>query len=120
MELLVCIINREEQVEEILAGFLELGVTGATVIRSEGMGRMLGETPVFAGLQNLLAQSRPASTTILSVMSAPEPLESAMALVADICGDLAQPSTGIMFTIPVSRAQGLARRVPPPPDGESA
>ena len=59
MQLLVCIINQEEKLEAILAGFLELGVTGATVIRSEGMGRVLSQdVPVLANLQTFHAPDR--------------------------------------------------------------
>ena len=65
MELLVCVVNRDDKLEEILSGFLKLGVTGATVINSEGMGRVLSqEVPVFAGLQALMSRSRPQNTTI--------------------------------------------------------
>ena len=50
MQLLIAVINQEELLDEILAGFLELGITGATVLRSEGMGRLLAhDIPIFAG-----------------------------------------------------------------------
>ena len=109
MELLVCVINQEEKLERILSGFLELGVTGATVIGSQGMGRVLSEElPAFAGLQALLSRSRPENTTIMSVIAAPHPLEEAIAMVEEVCGGLDAPSTGILFTVPVSRVVGLA------------
>ena len=38
MELLIAVINDVDCVDEILAGFLEIGVKGATVIDSEGHG----------------------------------------------------------------------------------
>ena len=109
MELLVCVLNREETLEDILSGFLELGVTGATVLRSEGMGRVLAtEVPVFAGLQTLRARSRPQNITILSVIESPELMRSAIAHVQQVCGDLNEPSTGILFTVPVNTVVGLA------------
>jgi len=109
MQLLVCIINQEEKLEAILAGFLELGVTGATVLRSEGMGRVLSQDiPVIANLQTLLSRSRPQNSTVLSVIESDETLEKAVALVQDICGDLTAPSTGILFTLPIGRVVGLA------------
>ena len=109
MELLVCVVNRDEKLEEILSGFLELGVTGATVIHSEGMGRVLSqEVPVFAGLQTLMSRSRPQNTTILSVIDSPEVMDNAMKMVQEVCGDFDKPSTGIIFTGPLSRVLGLA------------
>lgn len=109
MQLLVCIINQEEKLEAILAGFLELGVTGATVLRSEGMGKVLSqEVPVLADLQTLLSRSRAQNSTIMSVIESDETLEQAIAVVQDVCGDLTRPSTGILFTVPIGRVVGLA------------
>ncbi len=114
MELLVCVVNRDEKLEEVLSGFLELGVTGATVIHSEGMGRVLSqEVPVFAGLQTLMSRSRPQNTTILSVIESTEVLEQAIALVQRVCGDFDEPSTGIVFTVPLNRVIGLAPELEP-------
>ena len=113
MELLVCIINDDEKLEPILNGFLRLGVTGATVINTEGMGKLLGdEIPVFSGLKELMSGSRPTSRTIMSVIAEPDLLDSAITLVQEVCGDLTAPSTGIIFTVPVGRVVGL-RPLPP-------
>ncbi len=38
MKLLILILNKVEKLEEVLEGFLEIGITGATVIESSGMG----------------------------------------------------------------------------------
>ena len=105
----MCVINREEKLEQLLSGFLDLGVTGATVVSSEGMGRVLSQdVPVFAGLQTLISRSRPQNTTVLSVIESPAVLEKAIALAKDICGNFDEPSTGILFTVPVSRVVGLS------------
>ena len=36
MQLLVAVVNEPDKLDEILSGFVELGITGATVIGSEG------------------------------------------------------------------------------------
>lgn len=114
MELLVCVINREEKLEEILAGFAELGVSGATVINSEGMARLIkGELPVLSDLQSLLVRSRPQNTTVFSVMESGAMVERAIQIVRDAVGDLSSPATGIVFTVPVERVVGLADRARP-------
>jgi len=109
MELLVCIVNREEKLDQILAGFVELGVTGATVVSSEGMARLVkGDLPVMSSLQAILAKSRPQNTTIFSVIQTEELAARAIAMVEEKLGGLADPGTGIVFTVPVSRVIGLA------------
>lgn len=108
MHLVVAVINDQEKVDEILSGYLELGITGATVIASEGMGRLLtDDIPIFAGLSSLLAGARPQNRTILSVVS-DDKVEPALALLQDVCGDLHVPATGIAFTLPVGHVVGLA------------
>jgi nitrogen regulatory protein P-II 1 len=108
MQLLIVVINHEEKVDDILAGFIELGITGATVIGSEGMGRVLShDVPIFAGLRSLTATSRPTNNTLFSVIE-DHKVDSAIKLVQEICGELDRPGAGILFTVPVNRVVGLA------------
>ncbi len=108
MQLLIAIINNEEQVDDVLAGFLELGITGATVINSEGMGHVLArDVPIFAGVSALTSRSRPTNQTLLSVVR-DEKVDAAIAMIHEVCGGLDTPGVGIVFTVPVSRVDGLA------------
>jgi len=108
VQLLIAVINEEEKLDEILSGFMELGVTGATILDSEGMGRVLShDIPIFAGLQSLASRTRPKNQTIFSVVD-DEKAEAVISLLQEICGDLESPATGIAITVPVSRVTGLA------------
>lgn len=110
MQLLVAVINREEQVEEVLSAFLELGITGATVLDSQGMGHLLqSEVPIFAGLEAFAGRSRPRNLTLLSVMDDSK-VERAMELVREVCG-VGERGAGIVFTVPVGRVLGLAPEI---------
>jgi nitrogen regulatory protein PII len=105
--LLVVVINDPERLDDVLTGLLELGVTGATIVDSEGMGRILArDTPVFAGLQAAVVD-RPRNVTILSVVEAAR-VDAVIARVQGVVGDLSAPSTGIVFVLPVERVVGLA------------
>lgn len=119
MQLLIAVINQEEKLDEILSGLVELGVTGATIISSEGMGRVLShDIPIFAGLEALAMRSRPQNQTIFSVIREDEKVEGVIRLLQEICGNLEDPATGIVFTIPVNRVVGLAPELGQEP-GES-
>ncbi len=108
MHVVVAVVNDQEKVDEILSGYLELGITGATVIASEGMGRLLtDDIPIFAGLSTLLSGSRPQNRTIFSVVAS-ERVESVLDLLQDVCGKLDAAATGIAFTLPVDHVVGLA------------
>lgn len=109
MQLLVVVINQEEKLDDILSGFLELGITGATIFNSEGMGRVLShDIPIFAGLETLVSRSRPQNQTIFSVIDDPDKVDRALDLLHEICGDFNDPATGIAFVVPVTRVIGLA------------
>lgn len=108
MQLLIAVINQEEKMEEVLSGFLEIGVTGATLINSEGMGRLLAsEVPIFAGLEALAGRTRPRNQTLFSVIADAEKVDRALALLQEVCGSFDNPATGIAFTVPVTRVIGL-------------
>lgn len=108
MQLLIAVVNHEENLDQILAGFLELGITGATIVDSAGMGRMLThDVPIFAGLRALGERSRPRNQTVFSVVE-DEKVDAAIALIQDVCGSMETAGAGIVFAVPVSRCVGLA------------
>lgn len=107
MKLLILILNKVEKLEEVLEGFLEVGVTGATLIDSVGMGHILSEeVPIFAGLRFMFAGAKPQNKTIISVIKN-EKEEEILRLLNTILGDLYEPGTGIVFSIPLDRVEGL-------------
>jgi nitrogen regulatory protein P-II 1 len=111
VQLLIAVINEEEKLDEILSGMVELGVTGATIINSEGMGRVLShDIPIFAGLEALASRSRPQNQTIFSVIR-DEKVDAVIALLQEICGDFKNGGTGIVMTVPLTRVVGLAREL---------
>jgi nitrogen regulatory protein PII len=109
MELLVCVVNREEHLDRVLSGLVELGITGATVLNSQGMAqRVARQLPVLAGLQSVREGMRPHNATVFSVVRDHDKVEAAVRMISETCGDLVQPGTGVVFTIPVTLAKGLA------------
>lgn len=108
MKLLIAVINETDRIEEILARFLEIGVTGATLVDSEGMGHVLSQDPpAFAGLQSLRSATRPRNTTIFSVIPDDAKVTAALAVIEEVCGGLEGPATGVAFTVDVDRALGV-------------
>jgi nitrogen regulatory protein PII len=110
MKLLVFVLNREELLEEVLEAFVEAGITGATILDSEGMGRFLTyEVPLFADFREFMKGNKPYNKTIFSVVEKEEKIKVVEELIEKICGSLSDPGTGILFTIPVDYAKGLVR-----------
>jgi nitrogen regulatory protein PII len=108
MKLLVFVLNNEEHMEKVLEAYIEAGVTGATLLDSEGMGRFLTyEVPLFAGFKEFMKGNKPYNKTIISVVRNEKVVERVRVLVDDIVGGLENTGTGIMFTLPVDWAAGL-------------
>jgi nitrogen regulatory protein PII len=108
MRLLVVVVHDPEKLDEILSGFLEIGITGATVLQSEGMGSVLSQdVPIFAGLQTLVSGSTPQNRLILSVVER-DKVQPAIEILKDVSGNLEDPATGIAFSVPVDDVFGLA------------
>jgi nitrogen regulatory protein P-II 1 len=111
MNLLVAVLYHEEHLRVLLERFASIDVRGATVIESTGMGRLLAsDVPIFSTLTKLLSgsESRVSGYTVFSVIRTDETLEKAVALVHEVVGDMTRPGTGILFVVPVSRAEGIA------------
>ncbi len=107
MLLLLFVLNKEEHLDEILELFLELDISGATILDSVGMGRILAhDIPIFAGFRNLMQESRPGNKTIFTVVE-----EAKVPLIEEgiqqICGALDEPGAGILITVPVAKIKGL-------------
>ncbi len=112
MQLLVVILNKEEYLDELLTAFLEIGIRGATIIDSVGMGRIISQdVTIFSGLRSLFDTKRPANKTIFSVIEDDALVEDAIQIFEKICGSLDDSGTGVLFTLPVNRAIGLANNI---------
>ena len=92
MKLFVFVLNDEEFLEEVMEAYVEAGVTGATILDSEGMGRFLTyEIPIFAGFKDFMKGNKPYNKTILSVVKGQEVIERVRQLIEPIIGKLSDP-----------------------------
>jgi nitrogen regulatory protein P-II 1 len=107
MKLLILILNKVEKLEEVLEGFIEIGITGATVIESSGMGHIIAdEVPIFLGLRFMFTGAKAHNKTIFSVIN-DEKEKPVIKLLKKILGNLNEPGTGIVFTLPIDKVEGL-------------
>jgi hypothetical protein len=107
MKLAVLILNKEEELETLLEGYIEIGISGATIIDSMGMGHILSsDVPIFAGLRFMFAGSRPYNKTILSVIK-DEKVEPLKELAVKILGPMDKGGSGILFFLDLSEVVGL-------------
>ena len=108
MKLIVFVLNKEELLDQVLQAYAEVGISGGTILDSEGMGRFLTfEVPLFADFKEFMRGNKPYNKTIFSVVRDESVIPRLHAILDEICGDLTGPGTGILFSIPVDWAVGL-------------
>ncbi len=108
MRLIVFTLNQEELLERVLEAYVEVGISGATILDSEGMGRFLTyEVPLFADFRQFMKGNKPYNKTILSVVEDDEIIHRLHEILDEVCGGLSSPGTGVLYSIPVDFAVGL-------------
>ena len=99
-KLVLVIVDRAELVDELLTGFLDIGVPGATVLESRGMGSIIKqEMPMFAGLASLFPEHT-GSRVIISVL--PESvIEKVHGVLDELIGRYEDMQSVLCATLPV-------------------
>lgn len=101
-ELIVCVLNEPDYLHEVLAAFVEAGCTAATVVESQGMGRILSQDiPIFAGFRNLFVGSKPYNNTIFAVVDHHDVTERIIEVTRDVLAEVEGEAKGIVFSVPV-------------------
>lgn len=109
MELLIYVMNKVDLLDQLLEDFSKEPEFRATIIDSMGMAHMLKDTGYFLSLRNLLNQSQVNSKTILMAVQK-ESIEKAVRIIENNVGDLTEPDTGVVFTLPISYSKGLVKK----------
>ena len=103
--LLVMIASDHAMFDDLITALLDIGLTGATVIESKGMGSILREEmPIFAGLAALIPEHT-GSRVLLSVTTR-EQAERVFQFLED---EIKAANRPIALTVPVERTAGLLR-----------
>jgi hypothetical protein len=103
--LLVMIASDHAMFDELITAVLDIGLSGATVIESRGMGSILREEmPIFAGLAALIPEH-----TGSRVMLAVTTREQAGRVFQLLENEFKAANRPIAITLPVEHAAGLLR-----------
>jgi len=110
--LLVLVLKDVEKCPQIIEAWERAGVSGITLLDSVGS-RQLRErarrddVPLMPSIHTLLASAETHNRTMFAVIGDDAVLERVVTATQEIVGDLAQPNTGILFVVPVTRAWGI-------------
>ncbi len=115
-ELVVLVLDDPDKIEAVLSAWLRLGVSGVTILDSSGLDFQMGkhnlrdDVPLFPSLSSLLRGREEHHRTLFVVVPDDFDILALVAVTEKITGSLEEPNTGILFTMPVTRAWGLNRK----------
>lgn len=114
MLLQVLILRQVDLLPELLSEFTRIGVQGSTVLDCDGALQVLGQAsvdapPIFASLRKFLNPDQEHNKMVLTVTSE-EMYPALRKAVGSVIGDIEAPGTGIIFTVPITNVEGLAKR----------
>jgi nitrogen regulatory protein PII len=111
MYLLVNILKQTQPLSDIMGGFAKIGISGSTVVKGSGMGRVLMKTKASSQLSDyikkVVTDLESANNIILTVIKDKDTLDKAIEIVKSFCGDLYEPGKGLLFALPLEVVEGL-------------
>lgn len=108
MESVFIVLNKTDQLEEILALFIQYDIKGATVFDSSGMGHLVAhQFPMFSKFAELGEDKASNSKTIFTVVHSEEERKEVLSIVESVLGDLSEPDTAIFFSMPINFHKGI-------------
>ena len=114
MKVLFCILDDVEKLDDVLTEMNKGGISEATILTGRGMHRELSskydeDEFEFLGSSkqyHKLKEQKEERSVIMSLLQ-DEQVDGVIEIIERIAGDLSQPDTGIVFTMPVDFAKGI-------------
>lgn len=110
MYALMMVLDDSTRLNEVLQAWVDAGVHGVTILESTGMNRVLPRhhaSHAFTGFSQLFGGGRVGHNTLFAIIEDVALAETAVAATEKVIGPLDQPSTGIVFVLPVVKAWGM-------------
>jgi hypothetical protein len=107
MHLLIVVLEDPDRAEDVLSACVELEVAGLQVTDTQSVvGLLAAETPIFAGLRQLVNRPRADSKVIFGLTDDEGILNDLTRLLRKVDLDLDASGTGYAFLVPVSKWAG--------------
>lgn len=102
MYLLIAVLNNEELLDQLITGWLDMGITGATVAETTDLVQLISHNiPIFAGFRSLTSGGMIHNKTLFTAIENQETLDKAVAYLEMICSQTGKPHQGVYFIAPI-------------------
>ncbi len=111
--MVMLILHKIEESENILDAWEAVGVGGITILESSGLGRarksgISRNLPMMPSLSDFLRTPEEQHRTIFTVVEDDAWVDRLVEATEAILGDMENPENGVIFVLPVARAHGLS------------
>lgn len=110
MEMLMVILKKIDLVDKVMQKLAETGVKGGTIVDGTGMAKALvnmDDIPIFGMLRHMLVDEEKLTSKLLIFVLKKEQVKVTRETIKEVIGDLSEPNTGIMFSIPIKDVEGF-------------
>ena len=105
--LLICFVHKKKLLDKILAQVMDLGIGGATVLDSTGIGRFEAENSVlYEGFKDVLRGAQKDHYTVLCIMKKSK-IKNVSEKLKILYGNFEEHGIGFFFTVPVDETWGI-------------
>ena len=112
MYLLIAVINNEELLEELITGWLDIGVSGSTVIESTDSLQLISHNVhIFAGFRSFTSGGMKHNKMLLTVIESDALCKNACDYLEALYREKEMPHQGIYCVIPVIRFNRLGPEI---------
>lgn len=112
MHAIFVVINKVEQLDNVLSKLKKAGISGGTILESSGMVKKIDdstESYILGSLRLFLDEPRKESKTLFLVVEDNQ-VEIVRKTVNEALGGIDKPNTGILFGFPISFCDGLMKK----------
>ena len=112
MHLIIAVIHNEELLDELITGWIDLGITDATVVETtDFLQRISHNVPIFAGFRSLTSGGMRHNHTVFTAIQDKEVLEAAISYLKNICRETSKSDQGIYYVLPLSQTGMLGKEI---------
>jgi nitrogen regulatory protein PII len=113
--MILLVLNNPGNLDAILTAWEEAGVSGITILPSTGLARIRekgawrDDLPLIPSLEDFHDYVESLNRTLFTIVPTDEMVDKVIDSTQAITGDLNDPHTGILVTLPVDRFIGIFR-----------
>jgi nitrogen regulatory protein PII len=113
--MILLVLNDPSLMDDVISAWEEAGVGGITILPSTGMARIRekaawrDDLPLIPRLEDFHDYVESLNRTLFTIVATDEMVDKVIAATQAVTGDLNDPHTGILITLPVDRFIGIFR-----------